>query len=165
MKNAFVLVVFSVAVAGLGCEKASNQPGAKEAPSPASKAPEVASPPASAVPSGVGGHGGPVVELGSSRLDSFDVRASRDAGAITPGGDAPIDVWIDGGVGEGVTAVRFWIGVEDAKGSVKAKADIEDGKWHTHAEIPSPLPAESKLWVEIEKEGGQKSRGSYELKQ
>ena len=66
------------------------------------------------------------------------------------------------------TAVRFWIGTEDAKGSVKAKADIENpaepNRWHTHAEIPNPLPAGCKLWVEIETDTGEKVVGSFDLK-
>jgi hypothetical protein len=110
------------------------------------------------------GHSGEVVELGSAVIDAFNVRASRDKVEFKAGGDAPVDVWIDGGVGQGVTAVRFWIGVQDAKGSIKAKAAIEDGKWHTHVEIPSPLPEGSKLWVEVETSGGKKSPGSFDLK-
>ena len=78
-------------------------------------------------------------------------------------GDAPIDVWIDGGVGKGVTAVRFWIGTQDAKGSIKAKAEIEEGKWHTHVEIPSPIAEGANLWVEIEEAGGKKTQGSFGL--
>jgi len=113
---------------------------------------------------GQSGHGGEVVELGSTKLGEFNVRASRDKVEFKPGGDAPIDVWIDGGVGKSVTAVRFWIGTQDAKGSIKAKAEIEDGKWHTHTEIPSPMPAGSKLWVEVEESGGKKTLGSFDLK-
>ncbi len=110
------------------------------------------------------GHGGEVIALGTTKIGEFDVRASRDKAEFKPGGDAPIDVWIDGGVGKGVTAVRFWIGTQDAKGSIKAKADIEDGKWHTHTEVPSPMPSESRLWVEVEESGGKKTVGSFDLK-
>jgi hypothetical protein len=85
---------------------------------------------------------------------------------VKAGGEAPIDVWVTGG--PKVAAVRFWIGTEDAKGSLKAKAVIENADqpnhWHTHAEIPDPLPAGSKLWVEIEAEGGAKSVISFDLK-
>jgi len=110
------------------------------------------------------GHGGEVIALGTTKIGDFEVRASRHEAEFKPGGDAPIDVWIDGGVGKGVTVVRFWIGAQDAKGSIKAKADIEDGKWHTHVEIPSPMPAESRLWVEVEESGGKKTVGSFDLK-
>lgn len=113
------------------------------------------------------GHGGPVIELGTTTIGAFSVRASRDQGEIKAGGDAPIDVWLTGGDISKVTAVRFWIGTEQGDNFVKAKADIEipsePNHWHTHAEVPSPLPAGSKLWVEIEI-GGQKHVGSFDLK-
>ncbi len=164
MKNVITLATLSLAVALFGCEKAQEKPAPKEDRAPASSPPATAKPAAPVAPTGSAGHGGEVIALGTTRLGAFEVRASRDKGDIKPGGDAPIDVWIDGGVGKGVTAVRFWIGSEDAKGSVKAKADIEDGKWHTHVEVPSPMPAGSKLWVEIEESGGKKTIGSFDLK-
>lgn len=114
------------------------------------------------------GHGGEVVELGTTKIGELTVRASRDKGEIKAGGDAPIDAWLTTSDGKPATvsAVRFWIGTEDAKGSVKAKAEIEEpaqpNHWHTHAEVPSPLPDGAKLWVEIEV-GGQKSVGSLVL--
>ncbi|MEK6798525.1 MAG: hypothetical protein AABZ12_06145 [Planctomycetota bacterium] len=108
--------------------------------------------------------GGEVIELGTAKIGEFTARASRDKVEFKPGGDAPIDVWIDGGVGKGVTAVRFWIGTQDAKGSIKAKAGIEDGKWHTHVEIPLPMPEGSKLWVEIEEPSAKKVLGSFDLR-
>lgn len=113
------------------------------------------------------GHGGKIIELGSTTIGPFSVRASRDEGGIEGGGDAPIDVWLTGSDAE-VVAVRFWIGTESAAGSVKAKADIEEpaqpNHWHTHAEVPGPMPAGSKLWVEIEIEGQGKRAGSFDLK-
>ncbi|MFN0056954.1 MAG: hypothetical protein ACKVX7_00725 [Planctomycetota bacterium] len=109
----------------------------------------------------------PVVELGSGPVGPFSVHVTRDVGAIKPGGDAPIDATITAGPGTPL-AVRFWVGTQDATGSIKAKAEIEDPKspnrWHTHAEIPSPLPANSKVWVEIEDEKKQKHAAGFELK-
>ncbi|MFM9995373.1 MAG: hypothetical protein ACKVU4_06175 [Phycisphaerales bacterium] len=121
-------------------------------------------------PSGHAAHGGAVIDLGSSAIGGFDVQASRDAGLIVAGKDAPIDVTVTPGAGSTAkaAAVRFWIGTEDAKGSVKARADIENpaepNRWHTHAEIPNPIPAGSRLWVEIEAEGGAINAGSFDLK-
>jgi hypothetical protein len=109
------------------------------------------------------GHGhGETVQLGEQTVDGMTVKASRD-GAITAGKDAAIDVWVTGGTGK-VAAVRFWIGTQDAKGSMKAKAELEKDNWHTHAEVPAPLPAGSKLWVEVELESGSKSVAGFELK-
>ncbi len=109
-----------------------------------------------------GGHDdhGPVTQLGEQEQGGFKIKASRD-GAIKAGDEAPIDVWVTGGAK--VSAVRFWIGTEDAKGSIKAKAAIEHDNWHTHAEVPNPLPNGSKLWVEIEAEGGAKTVVGFEL--
>jgi ABC-type Zn2+ transport system substrate-binding protein/surface adhesin len=111
---------------------------------------------------GDGHEHGPTVQLGEQAAGGFTIKASRDGG-ITPGSDAPIDVWVTGGSAK-VVAVRFWLGSEDAKGSVKAKAELEKDNWHTHVEVPKPLPAGSKLWVEVEAEGGKKSVAGFELK-
>lgn len=99
-----------------------------------------------------GDHGKPI-ELGNAKIGIYDVRASRDMGPIHPGKDAPIDVWLTGDVSK-VRAVRFWIGTASGTESIKARAEIENkaepNHWHTHAEIPDPMPAGSRLWVEIE---------------
>mgnify|MGYP001601897758 FL=1 len=102
--------------------------------------------------------------LGEQTVDGMTVKASRDDVEFTAGGEAPIDVWVDGGDGKGVgvTAVRFWIGTEDGRGSVKAKAAIEGDHWHTHAEIPATLPEGAKLWIEIER-GDERSTTSFDL--
>ena len=183
MKNVFLIATLSLTIALFGCEKSQEKPAPREDSKPASTKPPGTAKPAApktdehgheghghaaaekpAAPGGPSGHGGEVIELGTNKIGEFTVRASRDKVEFKAGGDAPIDVWVDGGVGNGVTAVRFWIGTEDAKGSIKAKADIEDGKWHTHTEVPDPMPSGSKLWVEIEETGGKKTPGSFDLK-
>lgn len=116
-----------------------------------------------------GDHHGAPVELGSTTIGNFNVRAARDEGAITPGGDAPVDVWLtpaNGGDTSTVVAVRFWIGTEDGHNFVKAKAEIENepNHWHTHAEVPNPLPVNSKLWIEIETTDGNTTPISFDLK-
>lgn len=115
-------------------------------------------------------HGtGKVIELGQATVANFAVKATRDEGPITAGKDAPIDVTVTPAEGaKGPVAVRFWIGTRDAKGSVKARAAIEDPKeptrWHTHAEIPNPIPGDARLWVEVEAIGGVKTVESFDLK-
>lgn len=115
-----------------------------------------------------GGHGGmahshgPTVELGEQSSGALKVKASRD-GDVTPGGELPVDIWVTGGSAR-VSSVRFWVGIESAKGSVKAKAALETDNWHNHAEVPSPLPEGSKLWVSIELGDGTKSLVSFDLK-
>ncbi|MCW5769949.1 MAG: hypothetical protein KIT19_14835 [Phycisphaeraceae bacterium] len=118
----------------------------------------------------IAGHGGPVIALGEQTIGSFSARATRDEGQIVAGKDAPIDVTITAAADATAkaVAVRFWIGTEDAKGSVKAKAEIENpaepNRWHVHAEVPNPIPAGSKLWVEIEDDKNGTSVGSFDLK-
>lgn len=116
------------------------------------------------------GHGGAVIGLGEQTIGSFSAKATRDEGQIVAGKDAPIDVTVTptAGATAKAAAVRFWIGTQDAKGSVKAKAEIENpqdpDRWHVHVEIPNPIPAGSKLWVEIEDAKGGTSVGSFDLK-
>lgn len=135
-------------------------------PAPAPSKPEGGSPQAPK-----SGHGGAIIELGTATIKDLTIRASRDQGEIKAGGDAPIDVWITTSDGKpaSVAAVRFWIGTADAKGSIKAKADIENPKepdhWHTHAEVPAPMPPDAKLWIEVEIERDAKSATSFDLKQ
>lgn len=114
------------------------------------------------------GHDGPVVALGTAAAGSFAVTATRAQGAVEAGKDSPIYVVVVPAAPAKTSAVRFWIGTADAKGSVKAKAEVENAAepnlWHTHAEVPDPLPADAKLWVEVEAEGGAKSTASFDLK-
>lgn len=105
---------------------------------------------------------GPTVELGEQREGDYVIKASRD-GDLKPDADAPVDVWVSGGKAR-VVAVRFWIGAADAKGSIKAKAEIEGDHWHTHVETPSTIAPDARLWVEIEAEGGAKTVASFDLK-
>lgn len=138
----------------------------KEEPASSKTGASKTTPPAQNDQESHGAHG-PTIELGTETIGGYTAHASRDQGQITPGNDAAIDVWLTGGTGK-VIAVRFWIGTEDAAGSVKVKAEIENRDephhWHTHAEIPSSLPANSKLWVELEVEGQPKAAGSFDLK-
>lgn len=181
MNRLALMVVASCTFVTAGCEQKPAAPPAGSGSGDAAK-PSLTSPEKPAAESdehghehandgtkASGGHGGEVMELGTAKIGDLTVRASRDKGEIRPGGDAPIDVWVTTADGKPamVTAVRFWIGTEDAKASVKAKADVEDPNqrihWHAHAEVPDPLPDGSKLWVEIETGAG-KTVGSFDLK-
>ncbi len=116
------------------------------------------------------GHGGPVIDLGTATIGGFSAKVTRDQGDIVAGKDAPIDVTVTpaSGTTSKVTAVRFWIGIEDGSGSAKAKSEIENpaepNRWHTHAEVPDPLPPGSKLWVEVEDDSGKRNVASFDLK-
>ncbi len=104
------------------------------------------------------GHG-PTTELGAQSAGGFTIKASR-AGDFTPGVDAPIFVAVTGDT-KSLAAVRCWVGVESGRGSVKARAELSGEQWHADAEVPKPLPAGSKLWVEIETDTGTKHAVSF----
>jgi hypothetical protein len=117
------------------------------------------------------GHGSAVITLGEQSIASFTAKANRGNGQLVPGNALAFNVILTPTAGSTTkaVAVRFWIGAQDAKGSIKAKAEIEDPKgdpnrWHAHAEVPNPLPAGSKLWAEIEDDKGVRSLTSFELK-
>ncbi len=173
MRTCLVALILSAAVALIGCERKpeSTTPPAGGSSNPVQKSDsEPRTPPEQGKSQPSPGHGGEVIELGTSAIGELSARASRDKGEIKAGGDAPIDVWLTTADGKPATvaAVRFWIGTEDAKGSVKAKAEIENPEqpnhWHTHVEAPNPLPDDSKLWVEVQDGEGKKTVGSFPLK-
>lgn len=114
------------------------------------------------------GHHGDAIELGTTRIGAYQVHAARDEGSVTAGGDVPIDIRVDGDV-SGISAVRFWIGTEDGDGSTRARGEREDpsvlNHWHAHADVPDPMPAGSRLWVELELRSGERVRGSFDLHQ
>jgi hypothetical protein len=82
------------------------------------------------------------------------------------GGEGAFDLVITGyPAGQKPKAVRFWVGNEAGDGSVKAKADEETpDNWHTHAEVPKPLPAGSKFWAEVEPATGAAFKVSFDPK-
>lgn len=109
------------------------------------------------------GHGhGPKTELGSQSAGGMTIVAAREGG-VTPGGEATFDIGVSGGAGK-PAAVRVWIGTQDGKGSIKGKAEAEGDGWHAHTEVPKPLPAGSKLWVEVEIANGEKHTVGFDLK-
>ena len=158
MKPRVALSTFAFFLAASGC---GDDHGHPHAPAPA---PKTGTP----APEGHAGHGKPM-PLGDATAGPFKLSATRDEGALKAGGEAAIDVRVVSAANDGLRpqTVRFWIGTADAKGSIKAKADIEDPKdpdrWHTHAEIPDPFAADAKLFVEVEVAGGAKHVASFAL--
>lgn len=61
-------------------------------------------------------------------------------------------------------AVRMWVGVESAEGSVKAKADKVDNAYEAHVELPNPMPKSAKLWIEVQPAEGKKAKVAFDLK-
>ena len=101
------------------------------------------------------------VELGSKTVGGLTLSATQDD-PIKAGGEAAFDLVITGGKPK---AVRFWVGTEDGEGSAKAKAEEETpDNWHTHAEVPDPLPPGSKFCAEVEPAAGETFTVSFDLK-
>ena len=61
------------------------------------------------------------IELGTRTLGGLQLKATQDE-PIKPGGEGAFDLLV---TGPKPRAVRFWVGLESAEGSAKAKADEE----------------------------------------
>ena len=79
------------------------------------------------------------------------------AGHVKPGEEVEIILKPKGAAPKG--ALRGWIGIESAKGSAKGKAHEHDGELCIHAEVPAEIPADAKVWVELDGEGGKVKAG------
>ena len=113
-------------------------------------------------PGAAGGDHPDAVSLGEKTVGGLQLKAMQDD-VVKPGGEGAFDLKV---IGPKPKAVRFWVGVESGEGSVKAKADEESpGNWHTHVEVPDPLPPGSKFWAEIEPQQGAKQTVSFDMKQ
>jgi hypothetical protein len=101
--------------------------------------------------------------LGETSVAGLKLVATMDAPVSKEGGgEGAFDLVITGGKPK---AVRFWVGTEAGTESVKAKAEEETpDNWHTHAEVPKPLPAGSKFWAEVEPPTGAPFKVSFDLK-
>ena len=75
--------------------------------------------------------------------------------------DGHFNLRISGGE---VATVREWVGPEDAAGVMVVKTEIERDYWHGHVEMPDPIPADARLWIEIETPSGELLKGSTPLK-
>lgn len=74
--------------------------------------------------------------------------------------DGHYNIKVDGGE---IKAIRIWVGPEDASGVMVVKTEIENDYHHGHVEVPSPVPADAMLWIEIEDPTGQTFKGSTPL--
>lgn len=79
------------------------------------------------------------------------------AGHVHAGEEVEVKLMPKGALPKGT--IRAWIGSENGKGSVKGKAHDEDGGLCVHAEVPKPIPADAKVWVELEVDGFKSTAG------
>lgn len=138
-----VLWVLVAAGAGMGCRLASEP---ASAPSPAATQTE----PAAEVEPGGFNRLAPV-NVGDYRVESLHV------GDLANG---HFNLYITGGE---VDAVRAWVGDEQATDAYVGKANWEDDHYCAHLEMPQPVPAEARLWFEIESRDGRTLKGSTVL--
>lgn len=94
--------------------------------------------------------------LGSIKIGAFKVTVAQEA-TVTAGKEGSFHVKIIGG---NVKTVSTWIGTQDGKGSVKAKAEKEGADFHAHPQAPASMPSGSMLWIELEADDGTKLVGS-----
>jgi hypothetical protein len=98
------------------------------------------------------------VKVGEHTISVFQVAK------IMPGKEGDFD--LDFPAGKALpSAVRGWIGAESGQGALKVRFDKETAsRMHGHPEVPSPLPAGSSLWIEIEGPTGV-AKGSVAFRQ
>jgi hypothetical protein len=159
MKKFLLPAFLGLAVVFAGCKEDDvvQTGGSRSGPSGSSAAPAVTQPGAGASEEDHHDH----IPIGEQTVGGFKLVAAAEA-PVKPGGEGGFDLVITGGK---PNAVRFWVGTEDARGSVKAKAEEETaGTWHGHTEVPDPLPPGSKFWAEIEPPTGEKFSVSFDLK-
>lgn len=109
---------------------------------------------------------GTAAAVGSVDISVYKVAVSA-AGAIAAGKEWHVELRLNPDQ-PAPKAIRVWVGTDNGRGSVKAKAEAEKdakGEYGAHVEVPNPIPADSKLWISIEPENGQTAKGSVALPQ
>jgi hypothetical protein len=79
-------------------------------------------------------------------------------GELKAGKEVEIKVVPKGGALPAGT-IRGWIGVESGKGSAKGKAHKEDDGVCVHCDAPDPIPADAKIWIELETDNAKAKAG------
>jgi hypothetical protein len=97
------------------------------------------------------------------KIGNYEV-SIKQHGEISAGGEAHLDIVLSGSK-KAPKALRLWVGVKSAKGSMKARAGKghSPGEYHVEVEVPEKIPENSKLWVEIHDSAGRK-KGGFDLK-
>ena len=105
------------------------------------------------------------VTIGETTVSGLKILAKQDE-PVAAGGEGAFDFIVTGyPAGGKPKSVRLWVGVESGEGSVKAKAEEESpDNWHSHVEVPKPIPAGAKFWAEVEPATGKKFKVSFEFK-
>jgi hypothetical protein len=99
--------------------------------------------------------------LGKFNIGELEIQAIQGHGIVKAGLESHLIIKLPY-KDDGTTRVRAWLGTEDRTQSSVGKGDYtaSNNEYNIHAMAPSPLPAEVKWWVEIEKPDGTKATGS-----
>lgn len=112
---------------------------------------------------GVEGEGEFHADLGTTEVAGIKVSVSQDS-RIVRGKEAAFDLATEGEPQP--KAIRAWYGIRTAEGSLKTKAEKEDGgHWHLHVAIPKNPAKGSMLWLEVESEDGRRTKVGFEPKE
>jgi len=148
----------SIAIAALvtlgGCTAPEPSPPAEtaeDATTPPAGLPEIAiEAPESEAPYS---EAGSQTDLAPIVLEPFTIDALH-IGDLSKG---HFNLYVKGGDPE---VVRAWVGDEAATDALVTLAEFEVDHHCAHIEVPQPLPAAAKLWVEIETAEGARMKGS-----
>lgn len=111
-----------------------------------------------------GHHHDPIRPIGVAEVGTGKVGVAA-GGLAVAGKGWHVAVLVDP-AGTAPKAVRLWVGLANARGSVKAKAEaVKDAKgiYETHVEVPNPLPEGARLWIALEPNEGEPVKGSLAL--
>jgi hypothetical protein len=102
--------------------------------------------------------------VGSVEVSVYKIAVSA-AGAVSAGKEWLVELRLNP-TQPTPKAIRAWVGAENGRGSSKAKAEAEKdakGEYSAHIDVPSPLPEGSKLWISIESDSGETTKGSLPI--
>jgi hypothetical protein len=101
------------------------------------------------------------VSLGKFKAGELEVEAAQGHGVVAAGKEGHLVIKLPY-KDNGASVVRAWIGTEDRTLSSVGKGEYAPSHddYDIHAMAPSPLPADAKWWVEVEKPDGTKLVGS-----
>lgn len=100
----------------------------------------------------------PKTNLAAIKIGDYDVQPFY-AGELTQG---LINARVSG---KEVGVVRVWVGPEDASGVMVVKAELEGDHYCGTMIMPDPIPADARLWIEVESPEGERLKGSVPLAQ
>jgi hypothetical protein len=150
MRKPLTAMLIALLAAGCGGQTATQTES--PAPAEAQPAPEAAAPaetPATATPS-------PMRNFAAVAIGPYQVQPKFEEEIE----DGHYNLHITGAE---FKAVRIWAGLEDPGNVMVVKTEVENDYQHGHVEVPSPIPAEYALWIEIEAPDGALHKGSTPL--